>query len=168
MFQRMLMMKRFLSVLLIFVLLLAPVVPGSRAEEDDDGDDSGAIPLDVAEEAGAEPSVMPARDLQSGDEGDDVLFLQTRLDNLRYFSGNLDGVYGEETREAVMAFQQDMGLEPTGIADVRTQVVLSAARYRRLRYGSTGDDVRELQTRLTTLGYYKGTTKAINTLPFGA
>lgn len=156
MFQRMLMMKRFLSVLLIFVLLLAPVVPGSRAEEDDDGDDSGAIPLDVAEEAGAEPSVMPARDLQSGDEGDDVLFLQTRLDNLRYFSGNLDGVYGEETREAVMAFQQDMGLEPTGIADVRTQVVLSAARYRRLRYGSTGDDVRELQTRLTTLGYYKG------------
>ena len=33
---------------------------------------------------------------------------------------------------------------------------LSAAPYRPLRYGSSGEDVKKLQTRLTNLGYYKG------------
>ncbi len=44
------------------------------------------------------------------------------------------------------------------MADIQTQAVLFAAQYRPLRYGSTGEDVKELQVRLMALGYYKGKT----------
>ena len=136
--------------------MLALAAGGPALAEDDDGDDTGAIPLDLPEEEDDAGTVLQARTLQLGDEGDDVLYLQIRLDDLRYFSGSLDGKYGKDTEEAVRLFQQDNGLEATGIADVRTQVMISSTQYRRLRYGSTGDDVKDLQTRLTALGYYKG------------
>ena len=35
-------------------------------------------------------------------------------------------------------------------------MVIYTTMYRPLHYGSSGDDVRELQTQLTVLGYYKG------------
>jgi len=124
--------------------------------EEDDGDDSGALPVEGVTENESGDTVLQARDLQEGDEGEDVTFLQIRLEDLRYYDGDLTGKYDTKTREAVAAFQQENGLEATGIADIRTQVMISAAQYRTLRYGSTGDDVIDLQTRLAALGYYKG------------
>lgn len=103
-----------------------------------------------------EEEVSVAREMAFGDEGDDVAELQQKLTDLSYYSGNISGRYREGTRAAIKEFQQDFGLEVTGKADQATQNALFAALYRPLRYGSTGEDVKRLQTRLTELGYYHG------------
>ena len=141
---------------------------------EDEGDEGVPEPLDVDENGEAVPvdedvnpedlpdeeelveETVESRVLQYGDEGDDVLEVQTRLAELKYYTGNLSGRYREGTREAVKAFQGDYGLEKTGIADMETQSRIFSARYRALRYGSGGDEVKKLQSRLTELGYYKG------------
>ena len=130
----------------------AEAVPLEAEDDDDEGDDSDAVPMDVDD---AETEKLEVRELRTGDEGEDVRFLQVRLEDLGYYSGEITGTYSKETGEAVRRFQGDYGLEETGIADVMTQILLSSAQYRTLQYGSTGEDVKELQTRLTALGYYK-------------
>ena len=94
--------------------------------------------------------------MRYGDDGDDVLALQTRLKDLQYYTGNLSGRYREGTRKAVETFQADFGLDQTGVADLRTLSILFSMTHRPLRFGSTGSDVKQLQTQLTELGYYKG------------
>ncbi|MBR0267291.1 MAG: peptidoglycan-binding protein [Clostridia bacterium] len=156
------MMKKWLSLLLALALLLAAGMV-SFAEETDEGndvDDSVEFPTDMDEEQKLEDTVVTeVRPLALGDEGDDVKFLQLRLQSLYYFSGQPDGKYGEDTKAAVRKFQEDnksRGLQITGDADVDTQVMLASTKYRGLKYGSTGEDVKDLQIRLTALGYYKG------------
>ncbi len=174
-------MKRFISLLLAF-MLLAALYAGVRAEEpaetpapeetleetagdeeaeyeEDAGDDSVQIPVDVPDEGEEDGtgSALEMRSIGNGDEGDDVLFLQFRLKSLGYFAGETDGKYGADTAAAVKTFQidyRDRGLEPTGVADTGTQLVAVSAQYRGLRKGSVGEDVRALQTRLTELGFY--------------
>ena len=156
------MMKKWISLLLALVLLLAAGMV-SFAEETDDGndvDDSVEFPTEMDEEQLQEDTVVTEiRPLASGDEGEDVKFLQLRLQSLYYFSGEANGKYGDDTKAAVRKFQEDnknRGLEITGDADVDTQVLLASTKYRGLRYGSSGEDVKDLQIRLTALGYYKG------------
>lgn len=47
--------------------------------------------------------------------GDDVLAVQTRLDELFYEVGELDGIFGLNTREAVIDYQIEKGLEVDGV-----------------------------------------------------
>lgn len=47
--------------------------------------------------------------------------LQTRLKDLGYYPGAIDGIYGNGTRAAVAAFQEASGLTATGIVDAVTQ-----------------------------------------------
>ena len=153
-------MKKWICLLLALVLICAAGI-SAFSEDEADGDDSVQVPLDVPETTGeeAEGTVQELRPLESGSEGDDVLFLQMRLKNLGYYMGEENGKYGKETETAVRKFQEDnsnKGLEATGNADVATQILIASARYRGLRYGSEGEDVKELQTRLTALGYYTG------------
>lgn len=155
-------MKRFLSWILIISLLFTLV---AYAEE---ANDEGELPEQAAEEIPSEEGEsIPVdmmddeeatgyRILQYGMDGDDVLALQTQLKELYYYSGNLSGRYREGTRASVKNFQKDNDLEVTGVADIRTQTILFATQYRTLKYGSSGEDVKTLQTRLTELGYYKG------------
>ena len=127
-----------------------------EGEEDEPTEEPTVNPDDLPDEEDLLEEITEDRILQYGDEGDDVLALQTRLQDLKYYTGNLSGRYREGTREAVKAFQGDYGLEKTGIADLETQNRVFSARYRALRYGATGDEVKALQTRLMELGYYKG------------
>jgi N-acetylmuramoyl-L-alanine amidase len=46
--------------------------------------------------------------------------MQARLAHLQYYTGSIDGNFGPLTRGALMAFQQQAGLEPTGIPDDAT------------------------------------------------
>ena len=167
---------RFIALLVLFCLVLTespapfPAVPAAAEEEEaealpleeagedssDEGDDSDPVPVEMMEDDELEEEIQDARVLQYGDSGDDVLSLQNRLKDMKYYTGNLSGNYKEGTREAVKAFQKDFDLEVTGVADIQTQAILYSTRYRPLRYGSAGEDVKELQTRLTDLGYYKG------------
>lgn len=140
-------MKRSLLTLLAVLLFLLPL--GAMSEEE-------AVPVDDLDDDGFEITVTEDRDLKEGDEGDDVSTLQYRLKDLYYLTSDATGIYDAATTAAVKSFQEDFGLETTGEADAKTQSLLFAAQYRPLKKGCTGDDVKELQTRLTVLGYYKG------------
>lgn len=120
------------------------------------GEEPETDPEDLPDEEELEEEIIDARSLQYGDEGEDVRAIQSKLQDLKYYTGNLSGRYREGTREAVRDFQKDYGLERTGIADPATQARIFSARYRSLRYGSEGEAVKSLQTRLMELGYYKG------------
>lgn len=140
-------MKRSLLALLAILLLLLPL--GGIGEEE-------AVPVDDLDDDGFEITVTEDRDLKEGDEGDDVSTLQYRLKDLYYLTSDATGVYDAATAAAVKSFQEDFSLDATGEADAKTQSLLFAAQYRPLKKGCIGDDVKELQTRLTVLGYYKG------------
>ena len=58
--------------------------------------------------------------LRSGDDGDSVRAMQTRLKALGYYKGNVDGDFGSGTVEAVKAFQRAHGLTVDGAAGPST------------------------------------------------
>ena len=147
-------MKRLLAFLMMLILAFS----ACSFAETDDGDDSNPVPVDMMEEEEMETEAEfpQGRVLQYGDEGDDVLALQTRLQDLKYYSGKLSGKFRDGTRKAVETFQADFDLDQTGVADMRTLSILFSMTHRPLRFGSSGDDVKQLQTQLTELGYYKG------------
>lgn len=62
--------------------------------------------------------------LQLWSKGEAVTELQERLIDLGYLDGLADGIYGEQTQSAVAMFQEQSGMEPTGIADAGTQEAL--------------------------------------------
>ncbi|MBS6862098.1 MAG: spore cortex-lytic enzyme [Clostridiales bacterium] len=59
-----------------------------------------------------------------GSQGDEVRKIQTRLKELGYDPGSVDGIFGEKTRKAVVAFQRDNGLSQDGIAGPKTLAAL--------------------------------------------
>lgn len=139
-------LKRVLAALLLVMMTILPFVSAE--------DEGEAVPdesIDWQEDA---PSVT--RDLTLEDEGDDVAALQSALTELCYYSGDVTGRYGEATKTAVADFQRDFALPETGEADKATQEAIYAAEYRPLRLGCVGEDVRQTQIRLMSLGYYTG------------
>ena len=67
---------------------------------------------------------VPYVSLQKGSKGDEVTKLQTRLSDLGYLTGKIDGEYGNQTKTAVQKFQERAGLKADGIAGVETQTLL--------------------------------------------
>lgn len=115
----------------------------SSAPETSDAPEATATPDPGAQPTPA-PSALPSSEptvapspaptayptLELGATGEDVLRLQARLVELKYLvypEGSMpDGIFGEETRDAVMLFQTQLMLEPTGIADDALQQRLFA------------------------------------------
>jgi len=60
-----------------------------------------------------------------GSRGDEVKEVQTKLKELGYYSGKIDGVFGILTKNAVTAFQKDNGLKQDGIVGEKTKEALS-------------------------------------------
>jgi len=58
----------------------------------------------------------------------DVKWLQTRLKALGYDPGEIDGVYGEKTKNAVMTYQRAKNLAVDGWAGVTTTAALVAEK----------------------------------------
>ncbi len=70
----------------------------------------------------------PAAQLMGyGASGESVVQLQQRLQQLGYYTGSLDGQYGNGTAEAVRIFQAQHSLSADGIAGEKTLVVLFSA-----------------------------------------
>ena len=133
-----------------------------------------ATPVPVVTEAPVVSYEPITRDnvivIRSGSIGDVVLRLQTRLQELGYYTSRLDGVYLTDDIEAVRAFQSANGLKVDGKAGFDTQTCLygenpvaansnagdQAAQAATLRFGSEGSEVSTLQNRLITLGYLSG------------
>lgn len=107
--------------------------------------------------------------LVRGDQGEAVRDLHRRLAAAGF--GVVPGppdVFSDATKAAVEAFQRDRGLEVTGCCDTATWDLLVEAGYRlgdRLLYLQSpmlrGDDVTELQLRLSSLGFDTGRVDGI-------
>lgn len=65
--------------------------------------------------------------LRVGDEGPAVLEIQQRLSDLGYWLDEVDGHFGQLTRQAVLAFQKAEGLTRDGIAGPQTRGALPDA-----------------------------------------
>lgn len=65
--------------------------------------------------------------LRPGEQGDEVLALQSRLVELGYWLGEPDSDYGHLTTQAVLAFQKAEGLARDGIAGPATLAALDVA-----------------------------------------
>ena len=55
-----------------------------------------------------------------GSTGDEVKQIQTRLKNWGYYNGEIDGIYGTQTKNAVLYFQRQNGLTADGVAGPET------------------------------------------------
>ena len=132
---------RMLTLLAAALLLFSPAMAEMPEEED--------ISLE-------EQIAIDTPTLTQGITGEEITRLQQKLAALGYYEGEITGSYGDLTKAAVKAFQSDFTLLQTGEADAETQEMIHSAQYRPLRLGSVGEDVRQLQIRLTALGYYEG------------
>lgn len=74
-------------------------------------------------EPGTIPST-PVKELKVGSQGDDVYWLQQRLQELGFYQGTVTGQYREGTKAAVRAFQKDNKLSQSGNADQKTLELL--------------------------------------------
>lgn len=71
--------------------------------------------------------------LRNGDRGLLVQDLQTQLQDLGYFVGRIDGIFGPRTRDSVLSFQATEGLGTDGVVGPRTWAALKTASPRRKR-----------------------------------
>jgi N-acetylmuramoyl-L-alanine amidase len=101
--------------------------------------------------------------LARGDVGNTVLDLQFRLAELDLPCTDSPGEFGPTTEESVRAFQTRRGIDCTGTCDRQTWSALVEAGYAlgdRLLYRRNpmlrGDDVADLQRRLSVLGFDSG------------
>lgn len=77
--------------------------------------DSSASTSSQIKALGSAPGIM-----RVGDSNTDVKKLQQALEILGYYSGKIDGIYGEGTTAAVKAYQKAKGLTADGYAGERT------------------------------------------------
>lgn len=64
---------------------------------------------------------------RKGSSGEVVTQIQKKLKNWGYYSGTVDGVFGEKTEEAVKAFQKKNGLTADGVVGSKTLAALGIA-----------------------------------------
>ena len=123
-----------------------------------------------------------AQSYRLGDEADEIATIQTALKQLKLYSADITGHYGEKTETAVKKFQKKYALEDNGVVDEATRAALyeaagitytagssssssasssnssvSSSGGTTLRYDMRSDAVLKLQQDLSKLGYYSGT-----------
>ena len=102
-----------------------------------------------------------------GDNGALVVKLQKRLVELRYLSGVVSENFDDTVLDAVHAYQEAAGLKKAdGLTAKQLKVLYSdkavkSPEYNVLKYGFSGDDVAQLQSRLASLRYYDGKTSGV-------
>lgn len=62
--------------------------------------------------------------IKKGSKGDDVKAIQSKLKELGFLFGSVDGIFGLITEQAVKHFQQYMGLKADGIVGAKTITAL--------------------------------------------
>ena len=134
---------------LIALAILATVaaIAVRQSEANKNNSDGATDPALVADTSLVPVATVPlARTLESGMQGDDVLRVQQRLKDLRFDPGPVDGVFGQNTVQAMWAFeklvlgvprekatgvvnqstwatmQQNLVIKPRRIADTATHV----------------------------------------------
>ncbi|HNW85577.1 MAG TPA: peptidoglycan-binding protein [Candidatus Limiplasma sp.] len=163
-----------LAGLCVGMFLLAP---GTIQAYNDLNRESNATPTPTANTGSVllvtvDPANTPtptAMVLRLGVKGDEVTRMQTKLKELGYYTGEVDGQYGQGTALAVKLFQAQQGLTADGLAGTDTLTALYSEAVQTyiptptpsptpsmLSKGDKGDAVKSLQQRLKDLGYYTG------------
>lgn len=90
-----------------------------------------------------------------GDEGEDVVEVQTRLFELGYLVDYESGVFGDTTEQAVKDFQKANKLDVDGKVGKMTKEALYSpdAIGKGYAIGDVGDEIKQYQQRLQALGY---------------
>lgn len=123
---------------------------------------------------------QPDTILRLGSRGQAVKVLQAQLQTLGYYTGIVDGVFGQSTRQAVSNFQRANRITVTGevgpttafyivnattttqtpqfrpIPIVQNQTIPITNSLSTISLGDTGPEVRKIQRRLRELNYYNG------------
>jgi len=72
-------------------------------------------------------AALPAASYKMGSSGDAVKEIQQRLKDWGYYNGDVDGNYGANTQDAVIAFQKKHGITVDGIVGAQTAEKLGVA-----------------------------------------
>ena len=85
---------------------------------------------------------------KKGASGETIKEIQTRLKNWGYYSGQVDGIYGSGTEEAVKKFQKKNGLSPDGQVGNKTLAALGITPSGESSGGGSGKGDIDLLARL--------------------
>lgn len=93
--------------------------------------------------------------LEEGDEGDEVLSVQERLYELGYLTAQGNGVFDEDTGDAVLRFCKKNNLGDTRSLNLAALETLMGEEAVQNSYkkGETSPEIQEFQQRLVELGY---------------
>ena len=86
------------------------------------------------------PQNADAAVLKQGSRGQAVIDVQTKLKNWGYYSGSVDGIYGTQTKNAVISFQKKNGLTADGIVGNATYKALGLTKYVTTSTSSSSSD----------------------------
>ncbi len=121
-------MKKSLKILAVSLSLAAALSVGAAfAAERHAATDE--IAWGLAEEAAV---------LKQGSTGSEVRTVQTKLKRWGYYTGSVDGIYGSQTKKAVVRFQQKNGLTADGIVGKKTFEALGMMNEAANAGGSSG------------------------------
>ncbi len=93
-----------------------------------------------------------------GDSGSNVKTVQKLLKKLGYYSGSIDGDYGNGTKNAVKAFQKRNGLTANGKVNSKT---LSKMKSSSAKKASSSDSSSSGSLKTETINWFNGGTKKI-------
>lgn len=112
--------------------------------------------------------------LSTASTGREVRAMQRALKELGFYTGSIDGAFGTGTENALKAFQSKNGLRADGIASPELQQMIYETKVKNsqgksvkvsvlppiddypMEKGNVGEQVNELQVKLSSLGYFKG------------
>ncbi|NLF29059.1 MAG: hypothetical protein GX592_14275 [Clostridiales bacterium] len=120
-------------------------------------DDRGSHSAPLVQFVGVERLDFSCETLKVGSKGKAVKALQTRLQELGYLSGKIDGSFGKGTAQAVSNFQSASGLPADGVASLKTLYMLFATR--NLPEQSGAVDASQPGVDVTGTYDFKGTKK---------
>ncbi|MGB4827986.1 MAG: serine protease [Paracoccaceae bacterium] len=83
-------------------------------------------PAPAVEPEEPEETAQQARASEAELSADDRMQLQTALQWFGFYAGGIDGAFGKGTRNSMAAWQEALGLEPTGILTTRERATLVA------------------------------------------
>ena len=94
----------------------------------------------------------------------DIAYMQVRLKYYGYYSGSIDGIFGTNTRNAILNFQRRNNLNVDGKIGANTWYALAAddsvhksdIDFQTIRPGTKGEQVRNVQRRLRVFYNYNG------------
>ncbi len=72
--------------------------------------------------------IEPTAIINSSSSSQDIKLVQTRLKKWGYYKGNVDGIYGSQTKAAVRLFQKRNGLKVDGIVGNKTLAAMGISQ----------------------------------------